>query len=807
MKENPTVWHDRRMLSVCVVLPIAVALAVIPIWQSSGSTATIPPEFTLSIPETEVEDWNTLIGVGSRLRYPPDWQGRPYRAQGSVRDGATYEFVRSDEHGVVARIDVLEIVNPDTGAEAMASELAYWRQHGPRRGYRLEQVTVQDHPAWRVSGGDRDSIASANVTGMVWVEQDERVYRFRLRCQAEASEESKHVLRQMLSTLEATTVDWSRAAEPPPTLSGVEALSGMNTISAFASVAYDRDAAYDYAETYWDGSSPTNDDGCYLWYNGSTLDCTYHAGDWGVDGAHFVNRAVHAGGRSIPGLWEGAALRVADLRDWLQSDGWTGVVASQAEIGDVAIIGPFDNPCWVGLVVSTGSDPTLATHSDEYWLQASQLYCDSGGQPSYEKTYLHAEIEFTVYLPLALRNWPPPTPKVYSGVHLGNHESGDWTDDELVLIDGDAGGAWPRVIVVQSKQVWNVWRPSESPCQVVGADVWSDPGVDRGNVYDYLTRAAQNGVTIIIRITPSPGNFEEAILPGWPDPVQVPARTLITQPDITPGGADYCGANWEKFRAVDDVVEEMDAIHTRNQINGWPVDCCYFEPANEPNLEWYKADTDPGVSEADAWRAMDDYFAALIAYARASYPTLRILTPPMSQGQYAEGIEWGRYEDNYCPEQLIEGEKGYELMPKTYDWRTDGYHGYSWHNYYIQGWESYSICEYGGFHVSFYFPEFMSRAIVINDRPAFVTETDLCSPTQCHSRNQLQDKESDPEATSASLRHFFASESNTGGADGVALWLLRNDEVGKTEYDWHEGYDDTMYAYYNWFTRWWRETP
>ena len=159
------------------------------------------------------------------------------------------------------------------------------------------------------------------------------------------------------------------------------------------------------------------------------------------------------------------------------------------------------------------------------------------------------------------------------------------------------------------------------------------------------------------------------------------------------------------------------------------------------------------------------------------------------------------------PEQLIEGKKGYELMPRTYEWRADGYHGYSWHNYYIQGWESYSVCQYHGFHVSYNFPEFMTREILDNDRPAFVTETDLCSPTQCHGRNSLQDKEADPSATDTSLSYFFASEHDLGGADGVALWLLRNDETGRTEYDWHEGYNEATHSYYDWFDRWWRGVP
>jgi hypothetical protein len=153
------------------------------------------------------------------------------------------------------------------------------------------------------------------------------------------------------------------------------------------------------------------------------------------------------------------------------------------------------------------------------WSPASTLYCGSGGQQTYEKTYLHANVELKGYLPVVLRNWPPVLPmKAFAGIHLGNHEVGDWTDEELAMIDGDAGGVWPRVIVVQSKQVWNVWRPTESPCEVAGAGVRDD----RANVYDYLTRVAQHGVMIIIRIAPSPGNFEEAILPGWPDPDIVP---------------------------------------------------------------------------------------------------------------------------------------------------------------------------------------------------------------------------------------------------------------------------------------------
>jgi len=412
-----------------------------------------------------------------------------------------------------------------------------------------------------------------------------------------------------------------------------------------------------------------------------------------------------------------------------------------------------------------------------------------------------AFVPMRTYLPLVMHNYPPPM-KQWTGIHLGNHEekdNGDWTAEMLQPIDGDNGRSWPCVIVVQSKQIWNAWRPTESPCEVAGAGVRED----RANVYDYLTRAANNGVTIIIRIAPSPGNFEDWDGTG--------SHTLITT--TTPAGGDYCGGKWEYFRAIDDLVKEMDAIHTRNEINGWPDNCCYFEPANEPNLEWYPDGTTPPINSAEAWQAMDDYFAALVAYARQHYPGLQILTPPMAQGRYAEGIDWrGDYPTNFCPRQLVEGKwKGYDLMLDTYFWRVDGYHGYSWHNYYTQGRESYSMCDYGGFHVSYHFPDFMTYEIIFNDRSAFVTEADLCSwfddkTGQCYNTNPIHDKEDDPAATSLSLWYFFSSEHSMGGADAITLWLLNNDEADREEYDWHEAYAETTHSHYDWFDQWWQET-
>jgi hypothetical protein len=169
---------------------------------------------------------------------------------------------------------------------------------------------------------------------------------------------------------------------------------------------YNRGAAYAYAASWWNVQN--NSDDCYLWYDGSILDCVQNAGDYGVDGAHFINRAVYTGGRPISGLWDAAAKGAANLRDWLLGDGWTTTPAAQAAVGDVAIMGPFNIPCWAGLVVETGANPTLATHSGEYWASASSMYCyDGNGTPTYVKTYLHANFTSHVYLPLVLKNYHP----------------------------------------------------------------------------------------------------------------------------------------------------------------------------------------------------------------------------------------------------------------------------------------------------------------------------------------------------------------------------------------------------------------
>lgn len=391
-----------------------------------------------------------------------------------------------------------------------------------------------------------------------------------------------------------------------------------------------------------------------------------------------------------------------------------------------------------------------------------------------------AFVPMRVYLPLVLRNWPPM--KQWTGIHLGNHVNvtGDWPLTMLQPIDGDRGGVWPRAIVIQSKQLYNIWRPTSAPCGVAGADFWLGEGT---NIRDYLNRAVRNGVTLIIRITPSAGNFVD-----WDDPARSNHHLITT---TIPAGGDYCGGKWERFRAIDDVAAEMDAIHDRNQIVGWPESSYYFEPANEPNTEWYSAATQPAINDPVVWQEMNAYFVALYDYVHSHYPGIRVLTPPMAQTAYAEEIN---IEDQECSLMHVGEQSGYEYMRETYTAKNDGY---SWHNYYWQGRESWANCP-NGQHVSYFFPSWLQDAL--GSKPTFITEMDLASPWQMRGLNPLTNKDNgggSPAATS--LRAFVQNENY---ADVVIVWLLNNSEASRAEYDWHEASADNG-TLRSWFTAWW----
>ena len=380
------------------VLPISFVTVV----QGQTPTVSAGEEFTLPMPNGTDNEWLAFIGVGHSLRYPLEWKAQPYQTQGGIRDGAMFQFLWTDPLGLVAQIEELEIVNASDGTAALETELAYWQQT-TQRDYQVEAVTVQGHPGWWIHAAQ--PLDKLGLKGVLWANLGERVYRFRLTCRPAACMKSEQQLRQMLSTLQVATVDWKRAPGAPPASSQNTPGRAMVAPNSPMVGTYNRGAAYAYAHSWWNVTN--NSDGCYLWYS-LVLGCVKDPGDYGVDGAHFINRAVYAGGRPIPGLNDAAAIDAAALRNWLLADGWTTTPAAQAAVGDVAIMGPFTSACWAGLVVETGTDPTLATHSGEFWASASSMYCyDGNNNQTYVKTYLHANITPHVYLPLVLKNYHP----------------------------------------------------------------------------------------------------------------------------------------------------------------------------------------------------------------------------------------------------------------------------------------------------------------------------------------------------------------------------------------------------------------
>jgi hypothetical protein len=287
-----------------------------------------------------------------------------------------------------------------------------------------------------------------------------------------------------------------------------------------------------------------------------------------------------------------------------------------------------------------------------------------------------------------------------------------------------------------------------------------------------------------------------------------------TWPDYseTPGNLPQCGSDGE-FRTVADIGDEMLAIqlYVTTAYDDWQV--WGFEAGNEPNIEWYRYVNDPTSPSTDqfaAWQDMDGYFSSIYEYVTRNvaerYPNLfmRVLTPPMAQGAYAETRSM-----QTCSLYTLQGTgaSGYEAMSvfsgvaPAVEPVNDGY---SWHNYYSQGKEAYTDCP-NGQHVSRVFPWYMWYYLSNNVRPGVITEADLASPSMGYG-NPITDKDADPAATFNSLNTFVAQESL---APSIAIWLL-NDNITQnpgthSEHRWHQAYDSDYTPTYfrNWFWQWW----
>lgn len=244
--------------------------------------------------------------------------------------------------------------------------------------------------------------------------------------------------------------------------------------------------------------------------------------------------------------------------------------------------------------------------------------------------------------------------KQKSGIHLGNRPDADWTPELLAQIDGDNGGIWPKAVVFLSSQLYNLSR--DGNCRIrTGAN---DTTTGRPVLLDYLQRASLNGVRIIIRIHPSPGNFDtDHNL--WVDPVP---------------GIGYCDPL--NHRPALDVADEIIAVRNYNQANGiaeWG-----FEPANEPNTEWYSFDSPlewPKPNSLQTWEDMREYFKAIYNEVDSRNPSIRVLTPPMAQAAYAEMNNVNDIDrPDPCPPMRLEDDQstGYGVMQDYYTNYNDG---------------------------------------------------------------------------------------------------------------------------------------
>ncbi len=407
-----------------------------------------------------------------------------------------------------------------------------------------------------------------------------------------------------------------------------------------------------------------------------------------------------------------------------------------------------------------------------------------------------AFVPMRMYLPLVIQNWPPM--KQRTGIHLGSRQDA-WPNSTLQRIDGRLpGSVWPRAVVVQSNQLYYLDRPTTGQCAIAQARVRLP------DLFNYLTEAQRNGVIIIIRITPSPGNFDD-----W----QNPALVHVLRADMTPAGGNYCDGKFNQFRAINDVATEMHEIYKLNVDQyRWNPAQFFFEPANEPNNEWYSYwEHDPEAQQRlqtpSAWTEMDAYFSAL--YDRTKYldSNIRVLTPPMGQGNYAEAKRLISCEPMTVS---ANGQSGYDLMPNTFTNKNDGY---SWHNYWRQGQENWgytsSFCP-ASHHIFQYFPLGLQATITATSKPTFITEADLFSPCQ-DSGNPVINKGSQAVETRKSLWQFVAQEQ---GADYVVSWLLTeypysvvkqcpaNEQLTNyEEIGWHQAYENNVER--TWFNPWW----
>jgi hypothetical protein len=404
------------------------------------------------------------------------------------------------------------------------------------------------------------------------------------------------------------------------------------------------------------------------------------------------------------------------------------------------------------------------------------------------------------------------------GIHLGNNFLGEWPSALFSKID-DQGGPLPDIVITLSSQVYELILQN---CMIIGVQ----PKPNATPVISYLQTLSTAGKKIVIRIFPSPGNFT--------------SFHLLSQ-GINPVGGDWCkrdparhGA--DAHRSFRDISDEIVAIHVWNKANG--IFEAGFEPANEPNTEWYDYNTDVPRNSSNAWTQMDAYFSLVYEDVKIRYQDhesfdatrpITLFTPPMAQNALAEERFVARNPDgtvNCAPMPLLDGSTGYSNMTQVF---MDGTHndGYSWHNYWVQDFEEAGRCD-STFppsprqHVSSYFSTTMLANV--QTKPVnIISEADLASPGEppigLGLGSMLLSKDDQGGIPAANSLDIFIA--NEGFAHYAAAWLLYvgvplsgdfNNDTKIREQQWHQAYckdsqkdlqGNNIFRERQWFSQWW----
>ena len=246
--------------------------------HSPLSTPDPPQRLEITLRDTTGETfrWPRFTDAGFTLRYPSDWKVRVLPDQ--VAGTRIVEFAHSTPEGAVdAAIQVWETWLSSGEDWEQDAELMFWRERGVQENVAVEPVLVNGQPGWRVRVSHL--VVPGTLAQTVLVGREGRLYRFRLYLYQDAEVEPYvRVLGLMMGTLRTRRVSPSLitfGSDEP-----MESPQELSVSPASTTDNYNRGAAYAYASMWWNRQN--NDDGCYLWYNGSTLVAytTLEIGGW-----------------------------------------------------------------------------------------------------------------------------------------------------------------------------------------------------------------------------------------------------------------------------------------------------------------------------------------------------------------------------------------------------------------------------------------------------------------------------------------------------------------------------------------------